>query len=91
MAIVYCDTGFINSNFVWPDHYEIMGIKELFISVFALLAPVEEADAMKKVYDGLIITGKVLEKNEEGTWDESVHEELNMMTKDFIYRIGDVK
>ena len=52
-----------------------------------LFAPVEEVAVAEKIYNGLIITNKVIEKTIEDTWDQSVHEEGYQITKDLILEI----
>ena len=54
-----------------------------------LLAPVEEVNIGAKIYKGTVLTGKVIEKTEEGTWGASVHEEINQVIKDTILKIGE--
>ena len=56
-----------------------------------LLAPVEEVSTISQVYKGVVLTGKVIEKTEEGTWGASVHEEINQIIKDTILQIGGLK
>jgi hypothetical protein len=54
-----------------------------------LLAPIEEVSTISQVYKGVVLTGKVIEKTEEGTWGASVHEEINQVIKDTILKIGE--
>ena len=54
-----------------------------------LLAPVEEVNIASKIYKGTVLTGKVIEKTEEGTWKASAHEEGYQFIKDTILKIGE--
>ena len=56
-----------------------------------LLAPVEEVNIASKIYKGTVLTGKVIEKTEEGTWGASAHEEGHTAIKNFILEIGGIK
>jgi len=56
-----------------------------------LLAPVEEVSIASKIYKGTVLTGKVIEKTEEGTWKASVHEEGYTGLKNFILEVGGLK
>ena len=56
-----------------------------------LFVPVEEVSIASKVYKGTVLTGKVIEKTEEGTWGASAHEEGYQIIKDIILEIGGLK
>jgi len=56
-----------------------------------LLAPVEDVSATSKIYQGVVLTGKVIAKTEEGTWGASAHEEGYQIIKDTILKIGGLK
>ena len=56
-----------------------------------LLAPVEEVNIASKIYKGTVLTGKVIEKTEEGTWGASAHEEGYTAIKNFILEVGGIK
>ena len=56
-----------------------------------LFAPVEEVAVAEKIYNGLIITNKVIEKTIDDTWDQSAHEEGYQIAKDLILEIGKLK
>ena len=90
MAIVYLDTGFIDSNFVRSNNNE-MSITGLVSGILMLLAPVEEVDIVSKIYKGTVLTGKVIQKTENGTWGASAHEEGYQITKDSILKLGGLK
>ena len=56
-----------------------------------LFAPAEEVNIASKIYKGTVLTGKVIEKTEEGTWGASAHEEGYQIIKDTILKIGGLK
>ena len=57
-----------------------------------LFAPVEgNVVNAKKVWDSAVIIDKVIQKTEQGTWGDSVHEEGYQILKDTILRIGELK
>ena len=66
-----------------------MNITGLITGFLMLLTPVEEVSTISQVYKGVVLTGKVIEKNEDGTWGASVHEEVNQIIKDTILKIGE--
>ncbi len=68
-----------------------MNITGLITGFLMLLAPVEEVNIASKIYKGTVLTGKVIEKTEEGTWGASVHEEGYTAIKNIILEIGGLK
>ncbi len=68
-----------------------MNITGLITGLVMLLAPVEEVSTTSKIYQGAVLTGKVIENTEEGTWGASMHKEGYQITKDTILRIGGLK
>ena len=66
----------------------ITGIISGFIMLFV---PVEEVNIASKIYKGTVMTGKVIEKTEQGTWKASAHEEGYQGVKNFILEIGGLK
>ena len=68
-----------------------MNITGLITGIVMLLAPVEEVNIGAKIYKGTVLTGKVIEKTEEGTWGASAHEEGHQNLKDTILEIGGLK
>ena len=47
-----------------------------------------KADPATMVLKGIYQGSKILKKEENKEIDDSIHEELNQMTKDYIYKIG---
>ena len=52
-----------------------------------LIAPTEKVDIATKIYQGAILTDKVIEKTIDETWEESAHEEGYQITKDLILEL----
>ena len=68
-----------------------MNITGLITGFLMLLAPVEEVNITSQIYKGVVLTGKVIEKTKEGTWEASAHEEGYQGIKNFILEIGGLK
>jgi hypothetical protein len=68
-----------------------MSITGLITSIFMLIAPVEEVNIVGQIYKGAVLTDKIIQKTEEGSWGASVHEEGYQITKDSILKIGGLK
>ena len=68
-----------------------MNITGLITGFLMLLAPVEEVNITSQIYKGVVLTGKVIEKTEEGTWEASAHEEGYQIIKNTILEIGGLK
>ena len=69
-----------------------MNIVGTITGIFMLFAPVEgNVVTAKKVWDSAVIVDKVLQKTEQGTWGDSVHEEGYQIIKDTILEIGGLK
>ncbi len=68
-----------------------MNIMGMITGLVMLLTPVEEVNIASKIYKGTVLTGKVIEKTEEGTWKASIHEEGYTGLKNFILEIGGLK
>jgi len=90
LAIVYCDTGYDTFNIIWSNYNE-MNITGLITSVFLLIAPTEEVNIVGQIYKGAVLTDKVIQKTEEGSWGASAHEEGYQITKDSILKLGGLK
>ena len=68
-----------------------MSITGLISGIVMLLTPTEEVNIASKIYKGTVLTGKVIQKTQEGTWGTSAHEEGYQITKDTILKIGGLK
>jgi len=51
----------------------------------------QSGDPASMIYKGIITGNKIIQKEKNKEVDDSIHEELHLMTKDFIYKIGDIK
>ena len=47
-----------------------------------------KADPASMIYRGLITGNKIIQKEKNKEMDDSIHEELHQMTKDYIYKLG---
>ena len=56
-----------------------------------LFQPSNDSSISQKVYSGLILNGKIIQKSDENTWNNSFHEETFQITKDTILRFGGLK
>jgi|TARA_B110001454_G_scaffold80853_1_gene77959 hypothetical protein len=63
----------------------------LISGIVMLFVPIEEVNIASKIYKGTVMTGKVIEKTEQGTWKASAHEEGYQGVKNFILEIGGLK
>ena len=51
----------------------------------------QSGDPASMIYKGIITGNKIIQKEKNKEMDDSIYEELHLMTKDFIYKIGDIK
>ena len=51
----------------------------------------QAGDPASMIYKGIITGNKIIQKEKNKEMNDSIHEELHLMTKDFIYKIGDIK
>ena len=80
----------VDIDIVWTMDNE-MNITGLISGILMLLAPVEEVNVASKIYKGTVLTSKVIQKTEEGTWKASMHEEGYTGLKNTILEIGGLK
>ena len=90
LAFVYRDTGHDTSDIVWSNNNE-MSITGLISGIVMLIIPTEEVNIASKIYKGTVLTGKVIQKTEDGTWKASMHEEGYTGLKNTILEIGGLK
>ncbi len=90
LAIVSCDAGHSDTDIV-RSNYNEMNITGMISGILMLLAPAEEVNIVSKIYKGTVLTGKVIQKTEDGTWKASMHEEGYQITKDTILKMGGLK
>ena len=68
-----------------------MSITGLITGVIMLLNTSPGVDTAGKIYKGAAMTGKVIEKTQEGSWGASAHEEGYQSVKDTILKIGGLR
>jgi hypothetical protein len=68
-----------------------MIIETVFGLLLSFASAGETANTSTKVLSALNTTSKIIKKTENKEMDDSIHEELHQMTKDFIFKIGDLK
>ena len=90
MANDHSGSSDVDINIVWTVDNE-MNITGLISGILMLLAPVEEVNVASKIYKGTVLTSKVIQKTEEGTWKASMHEEGYIGLKNTILEIGGLK
>ena len=92
MAIVYCDTCHDTSNIIRTNNNEMI-LETVFGIALSILGggDAQSGDPASMIYKGLVTGNKIIQKEKKKEMDDSIHEELHQMTKDFIYKIGDLK
>ena len=69
-----------------------MIIETVFGIILSVISPNDTTvDPASVIYKGFITTGKIIEKTEKKEWEASAHEEIYQMTKDSIYKMGELK
>ncbi len=91
LAIVYCDTGYDTFNIIWSNYNEM--IVETILGIFLTIAGGgdKSVDPTSVVIKGIQGANKVIEKKKKDELNASVHEEVYQMTKDMIYKLGELK
>ena len=88
LAIVYRDACHDTSNNVWPIHNEMI-IELIFgIALAVFGGDSAKADPAGMVLKGIMQGNKIIQKEKNKETDDSIHEELHIMTKDYIYKLG---
>ena len=90
MAVINCGAGYVTFYIVWTVDIA-MSIEGAIAGLVLLLQPITDGNVGKKIYQGIIYTGKIIEKNNQGTWGASWHEESHQFTKDAILKMGGLK
>ena len=66
-----------------------MIIESIFgIALTVLGGDSAKADPATMVLKGIMQGNKIIQKEKNKEIDDSIHEELNQMTKDYIYKLG---
>ena len=92
LAIVNFDTCHDTFNIVWANDNAMIleGIFGLILSVSAG-GDKSAGDPEGMVLKGILQGNKIIQKEKNKEMDDSIHEELHQMTKDYIYKLGDIK
>ena len=91
LAIVYNDTGHVDLD-IARSNYNAMIIEAIFGLVLSVAGGGENTvDPASMIYKGIMTGNKIIQKEKDNELDDSLHEELHQMTKDYIYKIGELK
>jgi hypothetical protein len=67
-------------------------IEMVFGIILSVMSPQDaNADPATMIYKGIITGGKIIEKTENKEWGPSFYEEIHILTKDSIYKLGGLK
>ncbi len=87
LAVVNFYSGNVDPDITRSNNNE-MSIQSAISGILMLFAPVEEVAVAEKIYNGLMITDKIIQKTIDDTWDQSAHEEGYQIAKDLILEMG---
>ena len=90
MAHDYCGAHYVDIDPIRTMD-NVMSITGLITGIVMMISPSPEVDVASKVYKGIVMAGKVIEKTDGGTWGASAHEEGYQAVKDSILIIGGLK
>ncbi len=91
LATINCDASYVDSDIVWSNNNEMI-IEAFFGIVLSVVGGGEgQIDPASMIYKGLVTGNKIIQKEKNNEMDDSIHEELHQMTKDYIYKIGELK
>ena len=91
LATINSDAGYVDSYIVWSNYNEMI-IEGLFGIMLSFAGGDKSAgDPAGMVLKGILQGNKIIQKEKDKEMDDSIHEELHQMTKDYIYKIGDLK
>ena len=78
----------VDTDIVWTVDNEMI-IESIFgIALTVFGGDSAKADPATMVLKGIMQGSKIIQKEKNKEIDDSVHEELNQMTKDYIYKLG---
>ena len=90
LATINCDASHVDSDIVWADNNEM--IEAIFGIVLAVMGGGDKSvDPASVILKGMNGANKIIEKKKKGELNASIHEEVYMMTKDTIYKLGGLK
>ena len=89
LATINSDACDVNSNIIRTNNNAMIleGIFGLILSVSAG-GDKTGGDPAGLVLKGLLQGNKIIQKEKNKEMDDSIHEELHQMTKDYIYKLG---
>ena len=89
LATVNSDACDVDSNIIRTDNNAMIleGIFGLILS-FSAGGDKTAGDPAGMVLKGILQGNKIIKKEENKEMDDSIHEELHQMTKDYIYKLG---
>ena len=92
LAIVHTDAGHVDSDIVRAN-YNAMILEGIFGLIISVSAGGDKSagDPAGMVLKGILQGNKIIQKEKNKEMDDSIHEELHQMTKDYIYKLGDIK
>ena len=92
LATVNSDACDVDSNIIRTDN-NAMIIEGIFGLIISISAGGDKTggDPAGLVLKGLLQGNKIIQKEKNKEMDDSIHEELHIMTKDYIYKLGGLK
>ena len=89
LATVNSDACDVDSNIIRTDNNAMIleGIFGLILS-FSAGGDKTAGDPAGMVLKGILQGNKIIQKEKNKEMDDSIHEELHQMTKDYIYKLG---
>ena len=92
LAIVYNDAGHVDLDIARSNN-NAMIIEGIFGLILSISAGGDKSagDPAGLVLKGILQGNKIIQKEKNKEMDDSIHEELHQMTKDYIYKVGDIK
>ena len=90
LAVVDCDTVGIDSN-IDRSNDNAMILEGIFGLILSVSAGGDKTggDPAGLVLKGILQGNKIIQKEKNKEMDDSIHEELYQMTKDYIYKLGE--
>ena len=89
LAFVYNDAGHVDLD-IARSNYNAMIIEGIFGLILSVSAGGDKTagDPAGLVLKGILQGNKIIQKEKNKEMDDSIHEELHQMTKDYIYKLG---
>jgi len=89
LATINSDACYVDSNIIRTNNNAMIleGIFGLILS-FSAGGDKSAGDPAGLVLKGILQGNKIIQKEKNKEMDDSIHEELHQMTKDYIYKLG---